>query len=418
MFMKLVTILTLSLTIGPGIPGFAAWMANTRTISEDPENQSSPAVGYDQVHDEFLVVWTAGPWGSHRIRGIRVDSEGLPVGSSFLISDTDNNQYEVDLAFDPAFGRFLVVWTEDYSSSDSDIRARFVASTGPSSTEPSFLVTASTIDEDEPSVAVNPTDGEFLVVWEEIPADSGSSAVIVGRRLPVDGSVPSSILSIASGQDNYYHPVLDWNRLNGQFLVVFNRVDAAHNWNVYGLRLSSSGVPIGQDIPISSGNGDQGQGVASCRGIYLVVWTTSFDQSVFARRLSAEGFIDPVTVNLTGATDHNYWPVHLAADDNAAEFLVTWRHYFTQDPTISDGIMSALVGVDSTLHERFIEYRTIDEFNYIEPDLVFGGNSKALVVWSSERPPAGDSYDIRGRLTGGRIFADDFEAGDTVYWNP
>ena len=61
----------------------APWLGDVQTVAADPDNQYEPVVAYNSVHDEYLVVWTSGWPAVDEISGIRVDSQGLPIGSSF-----------------------------------------------------------------------------------------------------------------------------------------------------------------------------------------------------------------------------------------------------------------------------------------------------------------------------------------------
>ncbi len=395
------------------LPCSAAWMANTKTISVDDVNQFSPVVAYNSIHDEFLVVWEAGEFGSRRISGIRVDSDGFPIGSSFFISSGSLDQYSPDITYDPVEDRFLVIWIEDYTDTDSDVYARFIPSDGPSDSLLSFPVINTTADQPFASLTYDPLDALFLVVWAEHPEGSPTPGNLSGLLYEADGEASTGILPIASSnEDSFWSPDVAWNDQFEQFLVVFN-----NGSEISGVRIDSSGGVVGSEVAIASGTNYTAPDVASCRGNYLVIWSTDYDETILDRMVTPDGLIGFVH-NLTGTTDHNYAPAHIGCDDAAGEYLVSWTKLFIEDPTVSEGIMSALVALDGSLRESFIEYRTIDSFNYSRPNLVFGDHSKALVVWESQRPPDAGFYDIRGRLTGGRIFFDDFESGATSYWIP
>ena len=406
-FLMITTVLVATLS---SIPGSAAWMAATQTISADDGWQTLPAVAYNPTHDEFLVVWRAGDWGSLRISGIRVDSQGFPIGSSFFISDGSLNQHAEDLAYDPVEDRYLVIWTEDYTVTDHDIYARFIPWDGPSDSLSSFPVINTTADQYSPSLTYNPVDEQFLVVWAERPEGNQTSGSVSGLLFETDGEASTGILPFASsGQENIWEPKVAWNDPFEQYLVVY-----AKGYQTAAIRVNSSGVTIGSEIAIGAG---RYPGVASCRGNYLVTWAADYDQPILDRMVSPDGLIG-IVHNLSGATDHNYSPATIDCDDATAEYLVTWSRLFYDAPNFSNGIIGALVNLDGSLRESFIEYMTIDTFYYDRPNLAFGDHSKALVVWQSERPPDGGVYDIRGRLTGGRIFADNFESGNGAYWNP
>src|SRR3954470_17812562 len=91
----------------------------------------------------------------------------MSVGPEFLApinTTTRNNQYNSDNASSNN-GTSVVVWTDQFSSTDRDIRAqrfdRFGARLGPE-----IVVSFSSLDEDQPHVAMD-SRGGFVVSWTQ-----------------------------------------------------------------------------------------------------------------------------------------------------------------------------------------------------------------------------------------------------------
>jgi hypothetical protein len=137
-----------------------------------------------------------------------------PFADSFPIQMDPKDQEQCRMAF--GRGRFLVVWTHRFSSTDNDIRARFASTNG--SLDPEFIVESSSFDEYTPDVAYSDVSERFLVVWTN--ANAGSTAAIYGELLDEDGNTVEDSFLIANNAtvDDFAPRVA---AVEGGFLVVF-----------------------------------------------------------------------------------------------------------------------------------------------------------------------------------------------------
>lgn len=393
------------------------WMSNTQTLAADTEDQFQPAVAYNSVHDEFLVVWQADVSGNYEIVGIRVDSAGAPIGSSFAISDPGTSQFAPDVAYDPVNDRYIVVWVSDYSGTltDTDIAGRFIPWDGPSASLATFGINGALTGQWHPSVAVNPAIGEFLVVWSNI--ETATPAWISAQRWATDGSGSvTSAFDITSGPEYRINPKVVWNDVESQYLVVYERFIGGNEEDVYGTRLTWAGAVLGTEIGIAGWPDEENQvDVASCRGGYLVVWKGGIDAGarIYARAVLGDGSVGAIVGNLSGTLPNHLQP-SVACNRNGAEYLVSWDILFG---TGFRGVVGSMVALDGTAGPAFNIYAstTGNTLDYTRPELAVGDHAEALVAWESDRPDL-TSQDIRGRLVGGRLFADGFESGDDNYW--
>ncbi len=393
------------------------WFGIPTILDADEADQTAPVVSFNSIRQEYLIAWTAVTAGSHEIVGIRADADGVPVGSPFTISATTNSVFSPDIAYDPFGDRYLVVWTFDYSGNhtDYDIHGRFIPWDGPSPSEPAFVIDQPTSMQGSPSVAYSPVSFEFMVVWHN--EEAGVPAWITAKRLPADGSPGSSTFTVVSASEDRYYPELAWNPQIGQYLVVYERVGAGPQWDVYGTRLSWAGGVIGAEIGIAGWpSAEEEAVVASCRGSYLVVWSTGSDSTaeIYSRAVSAEGSVGPIVANLSGATGYQDRP-SVACSESGAQFLAVWQRFDTDITVRSHGIAGAFIELDGTAAASFTVFERLNELGDMHPGIAFGNHGKALVAWDSQRPDL-TSTDIVGRLVGDRVFADGFEIGDPRYW--
>ncbi len=145
------------------------WLGDVRILAADEGYQWEAAVAYNSVHDEYLAVWTTDVSGVEEVYGIRVDSEGVPIGLFFAISEPGNNQWDPAVAYDPVNDRYFVTWTFDYSGNgtDTDILGRFIPWDGPSPTWPAFGVDVALSNQQNSAVAYNPITLEYLIAWDD-----------------------------------------------------------------------------------------------------------------------------------------------------------------------------------------------------------------------------------------------------------
>ncbi|MFN8121538.1 MAG: choice-of-anchor C family protein [Thermoleophilia bacterium] len=166
-----------------GADGFApSWQLRASQSGSDGDSWTStdPNVAYNSQDDEYLVVWTGtvGATDEHEVYGRLADRNGKWLGSQFRIShvgtdgDTLRDAANPSVAYDPTNDRYLVVWQGDYQADGADeIYGVLVSAAGATVGSEVRLsdmggTDSSTLyDASWPDVAYNPVNSEFLVVW-------------------------------------------------------------------------------------------------------------------------------------------------------------------------------------------------------------------------------------------------------------
>jgi len=133
--------------------------------------QDSPAVVYNPVSAEYMVVW------NDDISCRRVSRDGQPLGGARSeVSLESPFQYKPVVAVD-ADGKYLVVW-EDGRNQDShgtDIYGQRLSPAG-IPMGPNFALSTDSHNQYWPALAFDPDTGDFFAVWED-DRNSGNLAL-------------------------------------------------------------------------------------------------------------------------------------------------------------------------------------------------------------------------------------------------
>ena len=175
----------------------------------------SADVAYNSTNNIFLVVWEgdddavmAMVENELEIYGQLINgATGEEIGADFRIStmgidgDPDRDGEDPAVAYDSTNNEFLVVWSGDYSEGEDEIYARRInAQTGELL---GILNKVSEVgmnldpdhDAVKPDVVYNPTENEFLIVWSADEVDNRNE--IYGQRLVGGTLVPKGINDFA-----------------------------------------------------------------------------------------------------------------------------------------------------------------------------------------------------------------------------
>ncbi len=237
-----------------------------------PDNDSQfgaehPAVAYDTNHQQFLVVWRGSDDspGEYHIHGQLLTASGLPVGGPFQISDVDDTSYP-SLAYNELDDEFLVVWLEGGAVQGQ----RLDAATGARLGAITVGVTGGVIG--NTALAFNPQAHEYLVVWSGlVDFGSGPEVEILGQRLVAATGAPAGaddfrISDMGADGDLEFqatNPAVAFNPVDNQYLVVWQGDDniaplVNNELEIFGQLLDVAGAAVGlNDFRISDVGGSR-----------------------------------------------------------------------------------------------------------------------------------------------------------------
>jgi hypothetical protein len=215
------------------------------TISERDSNEYSPDVAYNPNHNEYLVVWE-NVWvgGHHDIYAQRISGEGK-VLSWFAVASGTNKQMNPSVAYDPTNDRYLVVWAYDFWGNDTDwdIYGRFIPWNGPNVSLQDFSICDWTSNQRRPVVAYALSQQEFLVTWTNAP--SGQPTYISARRVYADGSgFPAGGFLVSSGPEDRDFQDVTYNLARNEYLVTWDVLKSGSGLDIWGIRLSATGSAL------------------------------------------------------------------------------------------------------------------------------------------------------------------------------
>lgn len=346
-----------------------------------------PAVAYNSVDNEYLVVWAADDNllqsvdDEFEIHGQRIDAvTGAEVGpNDFRISRMGpvlNPDYDVwtpAVAFNPDLNQYLVVWEGDDNSGmlvdeEFEIFGQLLNADGSETGADDFRISHmgdegdAAYDAHHPAAVYNSLEKQYLVVWrgKDIDDDlSGREYEIFGQLLNADGSETGAndfrISDIGPAGDDFFNaftPALAHNVVTNQYLVVWNGIDNATGtpeYETYGQLLDATGVEIGaNDFRISDMGPDGYTDVLAyittganvvhnpTTNQYLVVWAGVDDASglpeneIYGQLLQADGTetgVNDFRISKMGPEgDTSYAATRPAAayDATANQYLVVW----------------------------------------------------------------------------------------------
>ena len=160
-----------------------SWFALTTTHS-----QTSPAVAYDPDQDRYLVVWAYDTYGNASdwdVFGRFVPWNGPPDPTAFLICNWPSSQQQPAVTYNSVRKEYLVVWKD--AVVPSTISARRVLGIGGFPDGGAWTLSPTTPqNRDSPDVTYNLHRNEYLVTWD-IEINPGDRD-IRGIRLRGDGT--------------------------------------------------------------------------------------------------------------------------------------------------------------------------------------------------------------------------------------
>jgi len=452
-------------------------IADRADAVSDKERLSKPSIAYNPDRNEYLVVWQAfDRVTSMNIYGQRLSASGTRLGGEFAICQSPGAQAAPDVAYDPGFQQYWVVWT-DLSPGDAwDIYAQPVSPTGGllgsavvvntgaataygarvaadtyhcavtwiSSPDPSqshilirglnqdgsfytsvLLLSPADGIASEPDICSGSEDGRFVVVWQE--GHSGTGWDIMAFQINWDLTTGDR-LTVSSGPNHQVYPRVDYSAGADRYLVVWQDGRSGTSWDVWGQLITRNFSYSGGSLPIYEGSFmDQAPVVAGHDGgsQFFVAFELDLDGAgryqIYSATVSGNGALAGLYV-VRNWYNSRFEPA-IAHRSGANEYMVALR-----DAALGtqDDILAQRMGTDGSPQGGPILV-SAGRKGQEEPSLAHNRvRNEYLVVWSDYRSE-GD-YEIHGRRVSadGQLLAAELElavthqlhAGPDVAHNP
>ncbi|HSB67682.1 MAG TPA: dockerin type I domain-containing protein [Anaerolineales bacterium] len=376
--------------------------AQAQPIIDWSYDQLRPAVAYDSVLNQYLVVWED-YWGTGtdwRIYGRFVGTNGAPVAYQFPISyDGTNAHIAADVAHNWPWSEYLVVWEVEYPATGHDIYARRVNYDG-ALIGGEIGVSTSTYFDRNPVIAYSPYQNSYLVVWERRIGDEEFSQYdIYGQRVAADGTLLGPLLALDAGTTSQQHAAIAYNSTLDEYLVIWQDQYSPGDWDIMGRRVDGDGTLLGNELTIEAPGGEQTSpdiAYNSRHDEYLVAWEdrwgTGSDWDIKAWRLNGIGAGINWVLVASDYTNRRMNP-SITYKYQADEYLIAYEFEYADPARVN--IMQSRVRWDTLIRARDIslsgEY-TLQK----KPAVASDGGWSNLVVWEDSRDVLTSGIDIYG----------------------
>jgi hypothetical protein len=319
-------------------------------LSPDGEgDRYRPAVAYNYLHGEYLVVWhNTWPGGGRDIYGRRVSRTGellswFCIATGLAPGGDGKSRSQPAVAYNAATDQYLVVWMYEADPTNKpdvhEIWGKIIPWNGPGSNAEFQIISWTNRSFWTPRVAWNSWRNEYLVIWNAFNTTTsfppGVPNDIAGYRISASGSVynPGSPLSITTA-DYPQQADLAYNVAMDEYLVVWVRVySAATTGNdIYGARVGWNGVvvaPPGQFVIEATGVNENSPAVATNQQHrYLVAWEYEYgvgDHDIKATHLDALGNLLPHDWLVAITFDDETNPDVAAAPGAKEDYFFVWQ---------------------------------------------------------------------------------------------
>jgi hypothetical protein len=316
---------------GQRVSDSGAFLGSEIPISTASGGQYGPTVIYNSASNEYLVVWVDRRNGieNDNIYGQRVSDSGALLGSEIPISTASGGQYTATLAYDSASGEYLVVWTDGRNGLENyDIYGQRVSISGvlvgseiPISTAPD--------NQQSPKVAYDSLDNTYLIVWDDRRTGQ-LNLEIYGQRVSISGVLVGSEIPISTRSESQTGPAVAYDSANNEYLVVWYDYRSGNEYDIYGQRVSSGGVLAGSNFPISIASGSQFRpdvGYNSTNDEYLVIWgdgRNGGSEDIYGQRVSSGGALVGSEIPISTAPNSQENPAVIYNSTNS-EYLIAWE---------------------------------------------------------------------------------------------
>jgi len=242
------------------------------SISSGPNDRMFPVVVYNAIDDEYLVVFmydVSGDGSRHDIMGQRVRWDGVLLGSSFIINTSpDIDHYSPRVVWKAAYDEYLVIWGTKVATTGvpNGIGIRLIDNLGGS--RYGTIITSADQPTD-PDLIWEPAFDRYLVVWTYTNA-SGYTAIRGDLRNGDANRVGGGPFVIySSTTEDALHPRAASNGIF--FLCVYEYEYSVSDHDIKGAWITSDANVI---VPISlvdSGANETWPAVASNPGQHEVM---------------------------------------------------------------------------------------------------------------------------------------------------
>lgn len=375
----------------------------------------------------FLVVWGGvnAPGDDSSVRGRFLSSEGAFLGPEMTLNTVTEGIQRRPRAEALPDGGFLSGWTSPdggfvmIGTDQGAFVSRFASDGTPNDEE--FQVNTLTDYYQVVSDVVATPDGGFLVAWNSVGSfgNDNSGWSIQARRYDADEVPEGDQFQVNTYTFSTQYGARLARQPNGDFVVIWGGSRAADR--VAGRRLSSAGLPLGDQFLISS-VGRQPELSMASDGSFVVAWGYQDAQNyanVEAQRFDSQGMPAGKPFTVTEPSNDRFFTYPELAHTEDDAFLVVWGERQRADPTVGAIAGRAFAADGAPLGEAVRLQQVADGHIVTEVAMDIGADPRMLVSWETqtEVPDGGIEVTVFGQGFELGLFVDGFESGATDVWS-
>jgi hypothetical protein len=213
--------------------------------------QARPAVAYNSnvAHGDYIVVFDMVENGTYKVLAAHLGAEGDVSPVYYTAASAADNLAYPDIVYNDITNEYMVVW-QNLAGNQGDIYGRRIGPIGVQ-VGAEFVIGQAADTQGFPAIAWNDDDNEYLVVWHDYRTEGTTGADIYGRRVGATSNVLGSdfIISSASGATDQLHPAVIYVQSAGRYRVVWDDDrDSASKGTGYDIRgrwVTSAGAVVG-----------------------------------------------------------------------------------------------------------------------------------------------------------------------------
>ena len=409
---------------GQAIAGDGSLSGAAFVICDATADQTTPNLEFNSNSDVYLVVWGDERDDHWDIYGRRIDEDGNPQGDEIVVCNASDDQYSPDVAYNPRVNQWLVAWYDyrDQNVSGADIYGQRVKADGSLTDQGNFGIYDGPNNQRSVALAARPKlmGAEYLAVWED--HRSGDGLEVVGQRIGALGTLNWHDFNVSAPLESQENPRVAYNSTDQQFLVVWQD-ERDGNSDIYAQIVLTTGIPITDNIVVR----DEGHELVDpavahspISNTYMVLWDDQGEGDIEGRAVNANGTLESAFNVFDGPITATQPAI--AYNSTGNEYLVVFVYEAAGD---NRDIYGQQVLADGTVTgTAFIICDNINDQS--NPDVVYNAtDDEYLVVWSDARTDQGDIYgrrvDADETLLGDDDFAiatgTDAQAAPSVAWN-
>lgn len=314
-------------------------------LTADAMKQSHPAVAYNQVGGNYLVVWEDNRHGNWEIYAQLWNCQKTKVNNPVRVTNNASHSLNPDVVcgYLPSGPVCWVVW-EDFRDGNWNIYGQRLNGVG-ALVGGNIQLTNNTGIQRFPAIARNPEgtgcnpDGTFFVVWHDSRnAAKGFAYDIYGQQLDNVGPCGANV-AVYTGVGAQVYPDIAYGTANDRYQAVWED-NRSGNWDIYGRMALPSGMGASPSFAVAAGASSQNRPAVAydlnTNNQFLTAWQelTAGNWDVKSRRTTGLGALLGGWA-LADTIDQEVLP--------AVAFGATSDHYFTVWQNITNGIRGRAV---------------------------------------------------------------------------